>query len=207
MSIASIHEDRNFDGLAEHFKKKIYGSPKGEIRLQLLWEDLSEHLLNDIEKEQSLSVLDVGGGIGQIAAKLAKSGHKVILTDVSTDMLALAAEHFSEQQLCETDYQLKNLSINQLDQLNEHSFDLVVFHAVLEWLAKPESGLKQVMKQVQKGGCISLMFYNKHSVIMKNLLKSLLCYPIYNCHNYQNFPTTHNCSFFLDLLSLHYTIN
>ena len=171
MSKTINQEDRNFDGLAEHFKKKIYGSPKGAIRLQLLWEDLTEHLLNSIEKEQALSVLDVGGGIGQISAKLVKSGHKVTLTDVSTDMLTLAAEHFSEQQLCDADYQLKNISINQLDQLDENSFDLVVFHAVLEWLANPESGLKQVMKQVQSGGYISLMFYNKHSVIMKNLLK------------------------------------
>ena len=171
MSKTLTHEDRNFDGLAEHFKKKIYGSSKGEIRLQLLWEDLTDHLLNDIDEEDKLAVLDVGGGIGQISAKLAKIGHNITLTDVSTDMLALAAEHFIEQQVCESGYQLKNLSINQLDQLETRSFDLVVFHAVLEWLADPESGLKQVMNQVHEGGYISLMFYNKHSVIMKNLLK------------------------------------
>ena len=171
MSKTLSHEDRNFDGLAEHFKKKIYGTPKGEIRLQLLWEDLTEHLLDDIKQETSLSVLDVGGGIGQIAAKLAKSGHNITLTDISTDMLTLAEEHFADQQVCNTDYQLKNLSINQLDQLSESPFDLVVFHAVLEWLANPESGLKQVMAQVHEGGYLSLMFYNKHSVIMKNLLR------------------------------------
>ncbi len=171
MSKTINQEDRNFDGLAEHFKKKIYGSSKGEIRLQLLWEDLSDHLLNDIDKEKSLSVLDVGGGIGQISARLAQSGHNITLTDISTDMLALAAEHFSEQQVCDSHYQLKNLSINQLEQLEKNSFDLVVFHAVLEWLADPEAGLKQVMTHVHEGGYISLMFYNKHSVIMKNLLR------------------------------------
>jgi S-adenosylmethionine-dependent methyltransferase len=85
--------------------------------------------------------------------------------------------HFSEQGLCKANYQLKNLSINQLDQLapldslKKSTFDLVVFHAVLEWLADPESGLQQVMTKVHKGGYISLMFYNKHAVIMKNLLK------------------------------------
>lgn len=164
-------EDRNFDGLAEHFKKKIYDSPKGEIRLQLLWEDLEENLLQGLDKQQPLSVLDVGGGIGQISAKLANSGHRVTLTDVSNDMLALAESHFREQQVCGSRYQIKQMSINELTQLTQGPFGLVLFHAVLEWLVDPQAGLKQVMDQVRDGGYLSLMFYNKHSVIMKNLLK------------------------------------
>ena len=164
-------EDRNFDGLAEHFKKKIYGSSKGQIRLQLLWEDLEEQLLNKMDKNTYLTVLDAGGGIGQISAKLASEGHSVTLTDVSKDMLALAEEHFIAEKVPLTNYQLKHLSLNQLPDNVHETVDLVVFHAVLEWLANPEEGLKQATENVVDGGYLSLMFYNKHSVIMKNLLK------------------------------------
>jgi len=164
-------QDRNFDGLAEHFKKKIYGSSKGEIRLQLLWEDLEDNLLNNLQDAARLSVLDVGGGIGQISAKLANEGHKVTVTDVSRDMLELAQEHFSAENVSPENYELKNIALNQLSQEITEPSDLVMFHAVLEWLADPHSGLKCTMDKVAEGGHLSLMFYNKHSVIMKNLLK------------------------------------
>ncbi|UZE94766.1 methyltransferase [Alkalimarinus alittae] len=164
-------QDRNFDGLAEHFKKKIYGSSKGEIRLQLLWEDLEERLLNDLPEAASLSVLDVGGGIGQISAKLAEEGHNVIVTDVSKDMLELAQQHFIAENIPSEYYQLKNLALDQLPQATAEPSDLVIFHAVLEWLADPQAGLTHAMNAVADDGYLSLMFYNKHSVIMKNLLK------------------------------------
>lgn len=164
-------QDRNFDGLAEHFKKKIYGSSKGEIRLQLLWEDLEESLLDNLQDEAQLSVLDVGGGIGQISAKLANEGHNVIVTDVSRDMLELAKEHFISEGVPSGNFELKNLALDQLSQVITQPSDLVMFHAVLEWLADPEAGLTCAMNAVAEGGYLSLMFYNKHSVIMKNLLK------------------------------------
>ena len=164
-------QDRKFDGLAEHFKKKIYGSSKGEIRLQLLWEDLDDNLLSSLQDEARLSVLDVGGGIGQISAKLANEGHKVTVTDVSKDMLELAKEHFSAENVSSENYELKNIALDQLSQVITEPSDLVMFHAVLEWLADPHGGLKCTMDKVAEGGHLSLMFYNKHSVIMKNLLK------------------------------------
>lgn len=164
-------QDRNFDGLAEHFKKKIYGSSKGEIRLQLLWEDLADNLLNQLHDTAMLSVIDVGGGIGQISARLAKEGHKVIVTDVSTDMLQLAKEHFTEQSVPAENYRFKNIALDKLSHEVPEPSDLVLFHAVLEWLANPQAGLECAMDRVAEGGYLSLMFYNKHSVIMKNLLK------------------------------------
>lgn len=164
-------QDRNFDGLAEHFKKKIYGSYKGEIRLTLLWEDLESSVLNGLSAGERLSVLDVGGGIGQISAKLANKGHHVTLTDVSKDMLALAEQHFTHEHVPVEQFQLKNIELNQLPNEVQEPADLVLFHAVLEWLANPEEGLKLTMDAVSAGGYLSLMFYNKHSVVMKNLLK------------------------------------
>ncbi|MFT4919238.1 MAG: S-adenosylmethionine-dependent methyltransferase, partial [Zhongshania aliphaticivorans] len=32
--------DRNFDGIADRFRKNIYGNAKGELRLALCWREL-----------------------------------------------------------------------------------------------------------------------------------------------------------------------
>jgi S-adenosylmethionine-dependent methyltransferase len=54
---------------------------------------------------------------------------------------------------------------------NKQKYDVVLFHAVLEWLADPFGVLQQVMQFVKPGGALSLLFYNRHSVVLTNLLK------------------------------------
>ena len=36
------HSDRNFDPIADHFAKKVYGGLKGQIRLAILERDISQ---------------------------------------------------------------------------------------------------------------------------------------------------------------------
>ena len=77
--------DRNFDPIADHFAKKVYGSLKGQIRLAVLNQDISElltHLPN-----RPLKILDVGAGMGQISLNLAKN-HQVTLNDISQNILS-----------------------------------------------------------------------------------------------------------------------
>ena len=82
--------DRNFDGIAERFANKIYGGLKGQIRLDVLWRDISENLADFFA--QPKTVLDVGAGLGQLAARLAQAGHSVAVNDISGEMLTLARQ-------------------------------------------------------------------------------------------------------------------
>lgn len=120
--------DRHFDELATRFAEKIYGGAKGAIRLAVLQADLKEAL-----PERPLRVLDVGAGLGHMSLWLAQQGHSVTLAEPSAPMLDGARERFAAAGLDATFVQAPWQAL-----LGEFAapFDLVLCHAVLEWLAR-----------------------------------------------------------------------
>ncbi|CAM5263244.1 tRNA 5-carboxymethoxyuridine methyltransferase [Stutzerimonas stutzeri] len=50
-------------------------------------------------------------------------------------------------------------------------FDLVICHAVLEWLAEPKAILPVLHRLTAADGWLSLAFYNRDALIYRNLLK------------------------------------
>jgi S-adenosylmethionine-dependent methyltransferase len=164
-------QDRNFDDLAERFVKNIYGSDKGEIRLHILWRDLQEGLLDRLPAQAS--ILDAGGGIGQLSQRLGKLGHPVTLCEFSGDMLQLARDSFATE--CpDVSVQFIHSPVQQLAEHINGQFDVVLFHAVLEWLAEPRETLEGLLTHLKPGGYLSLAFYNKHSLVYRNLLRGNL---------------------------------
>lgn len=164
-------DDIYFDHLAERFERKIYGSEKGDLRLQLLWDDMLQ-AIPALQAGKPLRVLDAGGGLGQISQRLATLGHEVVLTEPSAAMLARARALFVGSGVDSSSVQFVQASIQQLPEvLSGEQFDLVVCHAVLEWLAEPMVTLMQVLCWLKPGGVLSLAFYNRESIVWKNLLK------------------------------------
>ncbi|WIO73197.1 methyltransferase domain-containing protein [Porticoccaceae bacterium LTM1] len=160
--------DRSFDGISEHFARKIYGGIKGQIRLDVLWRDISESLPDFLSKPRT--VLDVGAGLGQIAIRLAKAGHRVEVNDISEEMLSLA-----QQTARESGVQGKigwhHSPLQDLPTLLPHQFDLVMCHAVLEWLANPSEAIQVLDALVKEGGWLSLTFYNRDALVYRNLIR------------------------------------
>lgn len=158
--------DRNFDNLAGRFSQNIYNTTKGKIRQAVLMRDLLELPL----LASPCSVLDVGGGQGQLALKLAALGHQVQLSDISADMLQIAKIQAAEQGVTE---RLRFIH-SPLQQLNNHlngsQYPLVLCHAVLEWLADPAAAIAELKQWVAPGGVLSLMFYNKDAHRFSNIL-------------------------------------
>ncbi len=171
-----LGQDRNFDGLADRFKRNIYGGLKGDIRMAVLKRDLDAHLF-DGTPPKILRVLDAGGGQGQFSLSLAALGHHITLCDISSDMLALAAEEVLKQGL-EKQIDFLHESIQSLAKRVLKTellpFDLVLCHAVMEWVVDPESLLNHLTTLVRPGGHLSLTFYNENGVMMKNLLRGNL---------------------------------
>jgi len=150
-------QDRNFDGLVERFKTRVYGSFKGELRLALIKEDILQILP---ENGRRLKVLDAGGGLGQMSEWLAEQGHDVTLVDLSQEMLNEALSRSSQP--------LKTHCMSIQDFLNscDDSFDLILCHAVLEWLIEPSAMVQLLASRLTKSGHLSLVFFNKNSLIM-----------------------------------------
>ena len=152
---SDTQKDRNFDDLAERFSRTIYATPRGQLRLMALEQDFSDCEV-DIAGKQ---VLDIGGGQGQFSLSLAKQGADISLCDISEEMLRLANDLFAaeKQQLTTRPGRLQDV-----ESLFPGQFDIVLNHAVLEWLEHPFEALPVLASKVKPGGWLSLMFYNLH---------------------------------------------
>ena len=158
--------DRHFDELASRFAQKIYGGAKGAIRLAVLQADLAEVL-----PDTPLRVLDVGAGLGHMSLWLAERGHQVTLAEPAAPMLDGARARFAEAGQQATFIQAPWQELP--GQLAE-PYDLVICHAVLEWLAEPETILPVLHQLTRTDGWLSLAFYNRDALVYRNLLKGHL---------------------------------
>lgn len=159
------NQDRNFDDISHKFAQNIYGTTKGQIRAAIVWQQL-ENILATYPKQQPLTILDAGGGQGQIACKLAKLGHHVTLCDISQQMLKLAQDQAQKQQVS---IEFIHGAIQQLDSVINKQFDLVICHAVLEWVAEPVALLQSLKHHLKPNGYLSLMFYNYDALLFKTV--------------------------------------
>ena len=176
MAKESTGQDRNFDDLAKRFKKNIYGGLKGDIRLAVLERDCAAHIPIAPFKSSAecWTILDAGGGQGQFSLQLAQAGHRVVICDISAEMLKLAQEQVDQLGLADR-VQLIHCALQDLPQhlpADEQQFDFVICHAVMEWMQEPQSLLPCLLKQLKPQGFLSLTFYNLHSLIYKNLLRT-----------------------------------
>lgn len=156
-------QDQNFDSHSSTFKNNIYGSSKGKIREAVLLRDLTQYLSD----KPSLTILDVGGGQGQIALQLAAMGHTVTIADISKEMLERAEENAVKQGLETIRY--VHQPLQNLPQTLSGKYDLVLCHAVFEWLEDPKSAFQILSEFCVTGGAISLMFYNAVGQMYSNL--------------------------------------
>lgn len=162
-------KDRNFDDLATRFQRKVYGGLKGDIRLAVLWRDLEEWV-PQIHGDQPLRVLDIGAGLGQLAIRLAQLGHRVVVNDISVEMLSIAREAAREAGV-EASIEWHHSPFQELAKLDLGQFDLVLCHAVVEWLAQPELLLPTLKGFLAKNGMLSFTYYNRHSLEYRNLIR------------------------------------
>ncbi|WP_437888114.1 tRNA uridine 5-oxyacetic acid(34) methyltransferase CmoM [Phytobacter sp. V91] len=160
-------QDRNFDDIAERFSRNIYGTTKGQLRQAILWQDL-DRLLNQLG-DRKLRVLDAGGGEGQTAIRMAQRGHHVTLCDVSQEMIARASSAAQEKGVS-GNMHFVQCAAQDIAQHLESPVDLILFHAVLEWVAMPVDVLRALWSVLVPGGALSLMFYNANGLLMHNMV-------------------------------------
>lgn len=166
--------DRSFDAIADHFEKKVYGGLKGDIRLAVLRRDIFAYCT---EMSQTLGrplrILDVGAGLAQIAIELATQGHTLVINDISANMLEKAQAN-AEIVKKDLDIRWYVCPYQELEEKlaaeNNGKFDLIMCHALLEWLAEPAAVMNFFDKHLTDNGALSLCFYNPASFDYRNLI-------------------------------------
>lgn len=166
-------QDRNFNDIAEKFARNIYGTTKGRLRQAVLWQDL-DALLKTLP-DRPLRILDAGGGEGHMACRLAALGHQVLLCDVSDEMIHRARALAHEQGVANR-MTFVHCAAQDIGAAMESPADLILFHAVLEWVAQPQQVLQALTQCLAPGGALSLMFYNHHALLLRNMVLGNFAY-------------------------------
>jgi S-adenosylmethionine-dependent methyltransferase len=144
-------------------------TPEGRLRLDLAFANLQEFLPQD---RRSLRALDLGGGTGAIAVRLAKLGLHVTLLDSSTEMLKIAERSVKDAGVSEQ-IVLKHADVVQLTNLfPAESFDLIVCHNILEYVDDPCAVLRGAARMLRdSSSMISVLVRNQAGEILKAAIK------------------------------------
>lgn len=163
-----MRPDTSFDEIAAEFEEEIYGTSKGRVRLEVLWTDLTTEI--PLIVRGGLSVLDAGGGAGHMALRVAQCGNQVTLCDPSREMLARAEAGIRQAGLGNR-VSLIHGTIEELHAKVTPHYDVVLCHAVLEWLADPKSALAGLASILEPAGRLSLMFYNRTAALQRRIFR------------------------------------
>lgn len=164
----SVHGDRHFDGLADKFAASLYGGVRGELRLALL-----DRLLPEMLDLRGQPLLDVGGGLGQLAGWFAERGHPVTLAEPSAEMLERAREALLKTS-AEREITFLPVPLQALPEQAPGPWSLIACHAVLEWLGDPRAALATLAGLLVPGGQLSLMVFNRDALRFSNVVKGNL---------------------------------
>ena len=128
-------------------------------------------LANAINNENIKTVLDIGCGIGNSTAVLAKKFPNAEITgaDNSDDMLASARKENPDIEFIKLDAE------NEIDSLKKR-YDLVFSNACIQWIPNHRKLNKDLFSLLNDGGILAVQIpqQSKHPVhsIMKSLSKS-----------------------------------
>ena len=143
-------------------------TPEGRLRLDLAFANLQDVLPQD---GRDLHALDLGGGTGALAIRLARVGFSVTVLDVSREMLDFAEMAAHKAGLKEK-ITLKQGDAGQLSTLfPAGSFDLILCHNALEFVDDPIAVLRSAARCLREPlGIISVLVRNQPGEVLKAAL-------------------------------------
>ena len=142
-------------------------SSRAHTRTAVVWRGLAGRI-DDLEP--GAQVLDIGGGTGGFAARVAELGHQVTVVDPSPDALAILGRRSSEMQVSDRVRGVQG-DLSQLSELVDAGelaaeFDLVLCHGVLEVVDDPAAALQVLAERVRPGGVLSLLVGQRHAAVV-----------------------------------------
>lgn len=145
-------------------------TPEGRLRLDLPLANLMEFMP---DTETSLRALDVGGGTGANAVRLASLGIQVTLLDSSPAMLSIAEREANAAGFADK-IAFKHGDAASLDHLFDlAAFDLILCHNVLEYVDDPVIVLR-CAAQLLRGpsSILSILVRNQAGEVLKAAIQA-----------------------------------
>jgi SAM-dependent methyltransferase len=145
------------------------GGLRDTVRRELVARQLDEQLSGRFPVGRRLRILDVGMGQGTQALRLARAGHRVTGLEADARILATAREALSGEpagirervRLVQGDG--RDTGVHFLPG----SFDVVLCHGVLMYVAEPDALVAGLARMLAPGGLLSLLVRNAEALAMR----------------------------------------
>jgi S-adenosylmethionine-dependent methyltransferase len=111
-------------------------------------------------------VLDLGGGTGGQAVRLAVAGHRVTVVDPSPDALAALARRADENGVADRLRGVQGDAENLAELVPAAGVDLVLCHGVLEVVDDPAQALAAARTALRPTGRLSLVVAQRHAAVL-----------------------------------------
>lgn len=129
------------DSIADY--RNLIEQPWGKMFYDMIFRQLS------FPNDRKLNILDFGAGFCVTAGYYAE-GHNVTAYEPNPEMY---------EKRIDGDYKLITTQ-NDLKTLEEHSFDVVICHNVLEYVSNPIEILNEIIKYLKPNGILSIVKHN-----------------------------------------------
>jgi S-adenosylmethionine-dependent methyltransferase len=111
------------------------------------------------------SVVDIGGGTGGLAVRVAELGHRVTVVDPSPDALAILARRAEESGVADRVTAIQGDLAGLHDLVSAGSIDVVLCHGVLE-IVEPAGALQAIASVLRPDGTLSLLVNQRHAAVL-----------------------------------------
>jgi S-adenosylmethionine-dependent methyltransferase len=145
---------------------------RSAARTAVVWEALQDVLAGMPEDASpgtpsaTASVIDIGGGTGGFAVRVAELGHRVTVIDPNPDALAILGRRADERGVAELVTGRQGDLGNLGSLVPSGSADLVLCHGVLEIVDDPAAALAAMAEALRPGGVLSLLVNQRHAAVL-----------------------------------------
>lgn len=138
---------------------------RAAARTAVVW-DAVERLLGGAATGDGRVVVDIGGGTGGFAVRVAGLGHRVTVVDPSPDALAALARRADEQGVADRVTGQQGDLADLPGLVADGSVDLVLCHGVLGLVDDPTAALRTIGTTLRPGGVLSLLVGQHHAAVL-----------------------------------------
>ena len=138
---------------------------RSAARTAVVWHALRE-VLETRYADRPAAVVDIGGGTGGLAVRVAELGHQVVVVDPSPDALATLSRRADESGVADLVTGRQGDLGTLPDLVPDASADVVLCHGVLEIVDDPTAALAALAATLRPGGTLSLLVNQRHAAVV-----------------------------------------
>ena len=142
----------------------------GPVRTEVMWQAVLDAVALAGGDATAIDILDLGGGTGGDAVRLAQSGHRVTVVDPSPDALASLHRRSVEEGVARAVAGIQGDTVDLAEHVESESVDLVLCHGVLEYVDDPNQALAAIAKVLRPGAHVSVVVASRHAAVFARAL-------------------------------------